>query len=656
MPGKNIPLQNVHIQDHLWDYYMNLIVDSTLPYQYEALHDRIPGATPSGAFHNFQVAAGEVEGEHIGRCFQDSDLGKWIEACAYSLCWKPDPELEARVDAAIDLIGRAQRADGYLNTYFLLARPGLEFTNLYECHELYTFGHLAEAAVAWYEATGKRNLLDIICRYADLIVRTFGPGEHQLHGYDGHQEVELALVKLYKATGNKSYLDLAQYELSERGKEPSFFDMEWEKNDPKYYFYPIPPERRPSENKTYNQCHMAPADQSDAVGHAVRMTYMCIGMSDVARESGDVRLMDACKRLWHSIVDRNMYITGVVGSTHHGEAFSFDYNLPNDRVYGESCASVGMILFAHSMLLNESNSRYADVMETVLYNAVLAAISLDGKRFFYVNPLEVLPEACAKDQDMAHVKPVRQKWFGTACCPPNLARMLASLGRYIYHQDQDTVYVDLYIANKTDFNLSGGNMTLTLEGEYPWNGRLDLTVGADKPVNAEIALRIPAWCKQWQLCLNGKPVAQPEIRMGYAILRGIFANGDKISLHLEMKPRFLCAHPAVRQDSGKVALEWGPMVYCLEEEDNGSGLAALSVNPDVSPAVGRSDAFPLDHLTLTAAGSRQIPPADNALYYDLDQQSSVPAALHFIPYFLWGNRSGENAREMTVWVHKQEQQ
>ena len=650
MKGQNISLQKVHINDLLWNYYMNLIVDTTLPYQYEVLNDRVPGAIPSGAFYNFRVAAGEEKGEHVGRCFQDSDIGKWIEACAYSLNWKPNAELESRVDEAIALLGRAQREDGYLNTYFMLARPGLEFTNLYECHELYTFGHLCEAAVAWYEATGKRNFLEIVCRYADLILERFGPGENQIHGYDGHQEVELAFVKLYRATGDQRYLKMAQYQLNERGKLPNFFEQEWEKRELKYYFYDIPRERNPGQNGYYNQSYKPPVEQSDAVGHAVRMTYMCIGMSEVAREAGDREMLAACKRLWDSIVNRNMYITGAVGSTHHGEAFSFDYDLPNDRVYGESCASVGMVMFAHSMLLNESNSQYADVMERVLYNAILAAVALDGKHFFYVNPLEVFPEACEKDKDMAHVKPLRQKWFGTACCPPNLARLLASIGRYIYHRLDDTIYVDLYIANETHLQLPNGQFGINMRCNYPWEGSVQILVYTEHVTEAGIALRIPGWCQNWHVKVNRQEQQAPCVQNGYVLIHKQFTNGDMIEIEFSIVPRYLCANPLVRQDNGKVAIAWGPIIYCAEEVDNGKGLAALSVDVEQAPEFLPCEEFPVHCLTCNVPGSRQLSPDNNALYYETKFQQKKLMSIRMIPYFLWGNRNGEQAEEMRVWL------
>jgi len=640
------------ITDELLGYYRKLLIDTVLPYQYEVLCDRVEGLAPSGAMQNFEIAAGRKQGSHVGRVFQDSDVAKWIEAAAYSLTWHPDPELEARVAETIRLLGEAQWEDGYLNTYFTLVRPTQRFTNLSECHELYCFGHLAEAAVAWYEATGKRDLLDILCRYADLICDTFGPEEGQLHGYDGHQEAELALVRLYRATGNERYLQMADYFLRQRGAQPPFFDEEWEKRGRCYYFYPIPPEQRPSENPRYNQCHLPVTEQRDAVGHAVRFTYMAAGMSEVAAETGAEDLAEACRRLWDSAVDRNMYITGALGSSRHGEAFTYDYDLPGDRVYGETCASVGMMFFAGSMLRRDpGQGRYADVLERELYNVVLSSISLDGRHYFYVNPLEVLPEACRWDGDMARVKPLRQPWYTTACCPPNVARLLGSLDRYLYHTDGTTLYADLYVAGRTEFAIDGQSVTLSVETDYPWDGTVRISV--EGKAEFPLALRIPGWAKDFRLELNGEALSLP-CEQGYASLCRAFRTGDTVTLRLPVEPMFLRAHPGVRYCGGKVALQAGPLVYCLEELDNGADLAALSVCPGVCLSGEDSTDAPFPSRNYRVTGLRETPPEGAGLYFPAELRCRREQELRFVPYFLWGERNGETPREMAVWVREHE--
>lgn len=411
----------IQIQDQFWNTYSDLVRETVIPYQWEALNDRVEDAEPSHAIRNFRIAAGLEQGEFGGWVFQDSDLYKWLEAVAYSLRHHPDQRLEKIADESIELIRQAQHDDGYLNTYFTIQEPGKQWTNLYEAHELYCAGHLIEAAVAYYQATGKRKLLDISCRFADLIDRMFGTKPGQIRAYCGHQEIELALIKLYGVTVEERYLNLSQYFIDERGKQPNYFIEEWERGSRTNIWSQGAP------NLEVYQSHLPVREQKVAVGHSVRAVYMCTAMADLARLTGDEGLKAACERLWSNTTGKQMYITGGIGSTHLGEAFTFDYDLPNDSVYAETCASIGLIFWARRMLQLEVKSEYADVLERALYNNVLGSMSMDGKHFFYVNPLEVWPEASLKNPDKHHVKPIRQKWFGCSCCPPNVARLLGSL-------------------------------------------------------------------------------------------------------------------------------------------------------------------------------------------------------------------------------------
>jgi DUF1680 family protein len=387
--SQSVSSKQVFIEDPLWSSYSRLVKEVVIPYQYEALHDRVPDADPSYAIRNFQIAAGKEEGEFGGMVFQDSDLAKWIEAVGYSLITNPDPDLEKMVDEVIDLIEAAQQQDGYLNTYFTIKEPDKKWTNLMECHEMYCAGHMVEAAVAYYEATGKRKLLDVVCRFVDHIDAIFGPEPGKIQGYDGHQEIELALIKLYQTTGDDKHLRLSQFFIEERGKKPEFFLQEWEKRGKTSHWGA----GKHLPNLAYFQSHLPVREQTEAVGHAVRAVYMYSAMADIAAHTHDITLYEACKRLWSNMVHKQMYITGGIGSTHHGEAFSFDYDLPNDTVYAETCASIGLIFFARRMLQIEASNEYADVMERALYNTVISGISLDGKHYFYVNPLEVWPKA-----------------------------------------------------------------------------------------------------------------------------------------------------------------------------------------------------------------------------------------------------------------------
>jgi len=637
---------HVRIHDDFWGGYQHLVADTVIPYQWEALNDRVEGAEPSRAIRNFRIAAGLEEGEFYGFVFQDSDLYKWIEAAAYALRRTPDPGLERTVDEAVELIGQAQQADGYINTYFTIKAPDKRWKNLYEAHELYCAGHLFEAAVAYYEATGKRRLLDIACRFADLIDRTFGPGEGQLRGYCGHPEIELALVRLYIATGEERYLRLAQFFVDERGKEPNYFIEEWKRGRP-----PIWGSGRP--NLEYNQAHLPVREQTEAVGHSVRAVYLYSAMADLARLTGDAGLREACERLWRNATEKRMYITGGIGSTHIGEAFTFDYDLPNDLAYAETCASIGLVFWARRMLRLEPRSDYADVMERALYNNVLAGMSRDGKHFFYVNPLEVWPEASLKNPDRRHVKPVRQKWFGCSCCPPNVARLIMSLDDYIYDIDgaAGRVYVHLYVGSEARFSAGGREVTLRQRSGLPWDGRVELglSVAGGGPVRLALALRVPNWFQKGApaLKVNGEACSY-RLERGYAIVEREWADGDRVEWLLPMETTLVGARPEIRANAGKAAIQRGPLVYCVEEADNGAPLAALSLAEE--PALSERFEPGLLGGCVVIEGNGRVPAGadwpDDAPYRPLDR-ATRPIRFRAIPYFLWGNRE---PGEMSVWI------
>jgi DUF1680 family protein len=642
-------VQSVCITDDFWNKYSALIRDTVIPYQWRALNDQIPDAAPSYAVQNFRIAAGLEEGEFGGFVFQDSDLAKWLEAVGHSLSAHPDPELERLADSLIDIIVGAQQEDGYLNTYFTIKKPKERWTNLLDCHELYCAGHMMEAAAAYYEATGKRKLLDAMCRYADYIDSVFGTEPGKLQGYDGHQEIELALVKLYKVTGQHKYLRLSQYFIDQRGKAPHFFVEEWEKRGKTTYWHQG---LASSPNLQYNQSHLPVREQNVAVGHSVRAVYMYTAMADLAILNNDQELLNACKRLWNNITTKQMYITGGIGSTHHGEAFSFDYDLPNDTVYAETCASIGLIFFAQRMLQLEPKREYADVMERALYNLVLGSMSLDGMHYFYVNPLEVWPEASEKNPGKHHVKAVRQKWFGCSCCPPNVARLIASLGQYIYSVNKNKLFAHLFIGNESTLLLENEPIRIKQQSALPWAGDVKFQIQLERPKQFTLALRIPSWCTgEAVLRINGEVYpSQIYTSNGYAEIDRVWSNNDHIEWILPMSAQFVEGHPQMRANAGKAAIQRGPIVYCLEEKDNGNLLASLSLSSQ-SKLTEKFEPDLFDGVfVVEAQGWKDDSSSWDGEPYRLMDKKSSPAVIRAIPYYLWGNRG---KGEMAVWTRIQ---
>lgn len=641
-----VPLKKVRINNGLFHIKNELVRKEVIPYQWKALNNEIADADPSNAIENFKIAAGESEGEFIGMVFQDSDVAKWLEAVSYQLTTNPDEKLEKLADSVIDLIEKAQQPDGYLNTYYTIKEPDHKWTNLAECHELYCAGHMIEAAVAYYQATSKRKLLDVVRRFADLIDKKFGMEENKIKGYPGHQEIELALIKLYKTTDEKKYRDLANYFIDERGQEPNYFDIEWEKRGKTSYWEDF----RKIANREYYQAHKPVREQDTVVGHAVRAMYMYCGMADLAKETGDKQLIEACKRLWRNSTKKQMYITGGVGSSGHLESFTFDYDLPNDTAYTETCAAISLVFFAQRMFHLDPAAEYIDIMEKALYNGVLSGISEDGQKFFYVNPLEVIPEVCQQRHDHKHVKSVRQKWFGCACCPPNLARLLASIGQYIYSYSQDSVFVNLYVDSTVDLELNNNEMSLKQETNYPWDGNVKLTILNTKKLDFVLALRIPSWCKKAKLKVNGEKIKITElIEDGYVYLNRSWTARDTVELSLNMPVERVYANPQVRENIGKVAIQRGPVVYCLEEVDNGSNLPAIYL-PDSTElkAVYRDDL--LGGVTIIKGQALKLDESGwSGRLYSTENLQYKPIEITAVPYFSWNNRQ---AGEMLVWLNK----
>lgn len=645
---QEVDLHKLKVTDAFLGQYQRLVRDVVIPYQWDALNDRIPEADPSHAIANFEIAAGRKEGEFYGMVFQDSDVAKWLEAVAWSLCQKPDPQLEKTADDVIELIEAAQCEDGYLNTWFTVKEPEKRWTNLAECHELYCAGHMIEAGVAFFQATGKRRLLEVVCRFADHIDSVFGPGEQQLHGYPGHPEIELALMRLYEATDNPRYLRLANYFVEERGAKPHFYDIEYEKRGRTSHWHNYGPAWM-VKDKAYSQAHEPLALQQTAVGHAVRFVYLMAGVAHLARLHKDEEKRQTCLRLWDNMVQRQMYITGGIGSQSSGEAFSSDYDLPNDTVYAESCASIGLMMFARRMLQMEADSRFADVMERALYNTVLGGMALDGKHFFYVNPLEVHPKSLAFNHIYDHVKPVRQRWFGCACCPPNIARVLTSLGHYIYTPHPDALYIHLYAGNEMEVPVGDRSLRLKMSGDYPWQEQTTITITSAQPVTHTLALRLPDWCDNPGVTLNDD-VCAGEIRKGYLCLHREWREGDRLTVTLPMPVRRVYGNPLLRHVAGKVAVQRGPLVYCLEEADNGAQLHNLRLAKESGFTLIQGKGIFAHHILIQAEGVRMAcsQPEQQALYrYDSAPTQAEPQTLTFIPWFSWANR-GEG--EMRIWV------
>ncbi|POP47939.1 hypothetical protein CHU32_02030 [Superficieibacter electus] len=642
-------LNHITITDPFLGEYQRLIRDVVIPYQWEALNDNIPDAEPSHALANYRIAAGLEPGEFYGMVFQDSDVTKWLEAVAWSLSQKPDAWLEQTADEVIELLAQAQCEDGYLNTWYTVKEPGLRWTNVAECHEMYCAGHLFEAAVAFFNATGKRRLLEIACRFADHIDTMFGPNEGQLRGYPGHPEIELALMRLYEVTLEPRYQALARFFLEARGQQPYYYDIEFEKRGGSWHWDNWG-DAWMVKDKAYTHAHKPLAEQSEAVGHAVRSVYLMTGLAHVARMTQDEEKRQTCLRIWNNLVQRRMYITGGIGSQGIGEAFTSDYDLPNDTAYAESCASIGLMMFARRMLEMEGDAHYADVMERAFYNTVLGGMALDGKHFFYVNPLETHPKSIPHNHIYDHIKPVRQRWFGCACCPPNIARTLVTIGHYIFTPRPDALFINFYAGTQAQFTVSGGDLKLTISGNYPWDERVDITFTHPQPVEHTLALRLPAWCDNPQILINGE-AAVGKRRKGYLHLHRQWQQGDCITLLLPMTIRRVYANPLVRHGAGKVAIQRGPLVYCLEEADNGTQLHNLSLPEKSVFREIEGTGVLKGKVLLQTEGKRVATPSDDQPLYHFDRQQTVieKQTLTFIPWFSWANR-GEG--EMRIWIQE----
>ena len=612
--------------------YQKLVTETVIPWQEKILWDEAPDTEKSHAIANFINAGKALRGEDTGdgfygMVFQDSDVAKWIESASYSLMNNPDPELEAELDKVIGYIAGAQDKDGYLNTYFTIKDQDKRWTNLHEAHELYVAGHMIEAACAHFEATGKRTLLDVMQKNTECIYDHFVTKNNP--GVPGHPEIELALMKLYRITDDKKALELCAHFLNKRGQDPELFIREADNRT--WSVWGSNP--RDEGDLEYRQCDKPLRELTQATGHAVRAVYLYAGMADYASETEDKELQGACGRLWKNIVERKMYVTGGIGSTVLGEAFTVDYDLPPDTAYAETCASVGLMFFASRMLENELKGEYADVMERAFYNTVLAGMQLDGKRFFYVNPLEVNPGISGVAVTHKHDLPVRPKWYQCACCPPNVARLIESFGKYAYGENESTSFCHMIASGKVVFK---NGMTLECETDYPHGMNVKYTVKG----NGKLAVHIPGWSKDFSVAANGGQV-HPVLDNGYIY---IDINGSSdIEIKLDDKPHFVYASSRIPRAAGMVSLRRGPLVYCFEGVDNGS-VKTLRIDRDYAPVVSSYSAeLQADTLSVKAVREND----SEELYSDVPP-AVTPCEATAVPYYTWGNR-GET--EMRVWMN-----
>lgn len=631
----SIDLNQTVLEDSFWTPYQKLVTEVVLPYQEKILNDEIPEAEKSHALANFRIAAGMEEGEFYGMVFQDSDVAKWLEAAAYSLSVHPDPELEKRADEVISIIEKAQQPDGYLDTYFIIKEPEHRWKNLLEGHELYCMGHMMEAAVAYYEVTGKDAVLKVAERMTDQISSVFGPDKR--YGIPGHEEVEVGLMRLYQATGDIKYRELASYFVDARGTDPDFFTEEAKNRD--FEIFHMDP-----ENRDYNQTFAPVREQKSAKGHAVRAVYLYRAMADLAAASGDESLYEACKNLWKNILEKKLYVTGAIGASGELESFSVDYDLPPDRAYAETCAQVGMVFWAKSMLNIEPKGEYADIMELCLYNSTISGMQMDGKHFFYVNPLEVNPGLSGEVFGMRHVLPQRPGWYECACCPPNLARMILSLGKYCWSEGEDTVYSHLMIGQQAHLE----HADIQVESRYPWEGKVSYRITPKDAAEFCLAIHIPGYIKNGELTVKYNQEKQEAVlHDGYLYLKRRWAEGDVVELEFPMNIRRLYGTVRVRDTAGQTALMRGPIVYCFEGADNGEQLQALILPRDREiTAKEETEGILKGSISLHMTGLRE---KDSSSLYSENPPETAETPLKAIPYYLWGNRG---LNQMRVWIRE----
>ena len=628
---KQIPVTSYKADTGFISEYQKLIKDVVIPYQYKVLCDEAPDTEKSHVMKNFINAGKALKGEDTddgfyGMVFQDSDAAKWLEAVAYSLAVNPDSELQKIADDFIDVIAAAQDSDGYLNTYYTIKDKDKRWTNILEGHELYCSGHMMEAAVAYYEATGKDKLLKVMEKNGEHIYDVFINNNHK--GYPGHPEIELALMKMYRLTGNEKLFELSRHFVDIRGVDPHYYEKERKSREWTVW-------GGDGRNHHYQQSYLPVRQQKDAVGHSVRAVYLYTAMADIVSYTKDEELLEACRTLWNSTVNKRMYLTGAIGSTCHGEAFTEDYDLPSDTAYAETCASIGLMMFASRMLENEIKGEYADIMERAFYNTVLAGMQKDGQRFFYVNPLEVIPGITGQAVTHRHVLTQRPKWYTCACCPPNVARLVCSIGKYAYGESEDTAYCHMFASGEVSFE---NGVKLLCKTGYPYN--LNVTYKAEK--GGKVKIHIPSWSEKYCVKLNSHSVNAENVD-GYISLN--LCDGDEVEIILDDTVKTVYPSRKIPRLTGTVALMRGPLVYCFEGKDNEDSVLSLSLKKKGNKTVQFVNDEKLGTIPVISAEGIRYKESEEL--YSFNEAEGSETTIRVIPYFLWGNR-GEN--QMRVFV------
>lgn len=601
---KTVDFSNTTITGGFWKQKQDMVRNTTV----KAVYDRFCDTGRFEAF-KFNWKEGMPNKPHI---FWDSDVAKWMEGAAYLTELKREPELEKIIDETVDLIEKNQDENGYFNIYFTVIEPERRFQTRND-HELYCAGHLIEAAVAYYKATGKRKFLDLMCKYADYIEKRFKIDRDTGFTTPGHEEIELALVRLYECTKEKRYLELSEFFINERGVKHEFF-TDW------------------AEDR-YAQSHIPVREQTTAEGHAVRAVYLYCAMADIALRSGDAELKKACETIFSDIVDKKMYITGGIGSSSCGEAFTVAYDLSNLLAYTETCAALGLALFANRMLNFEANSLYSDVIEKVIYNGFISSVSLDGKAFFYENPLEIIPYLHTRDgsnnsKSIHWPQMTRSEVFGCSCCPPNIVRFIPSIANLLYGDDGETVYVHQFMQSETTIDRGTKTLKLTQTTAYPENGKIAIKLtGGD----SRIAVRIPGWYTEYK----------GETVNGYAYFD--VKDGETLSFDFTMKVKLMEARPEAVFDCGKCAVMRGPVVYCMEAHDNGELLRDIRLDADAPFVYGTHSELNVPMLSVKAYRRKRD---EKAPLYSERHNSDEEITAKFIPYYAFANRG---VSEMQVW-------
>ncbi|SEQ52645.1 hypothetical protein SAMN05428969_3372 [Devosia sp. YR412] len=625
---------DVKLEGKFWHERLETVLTRTIPSQHKKLAEytildslKLPNPPPPLRFPR------HANGFTV-QVFWDSDVGKWIEAASYALAHRRDADIEAKIEAIVDDFEKAQAPDGYLNCWYLGHEPDKRWTNLRDNHEMYNAGHMLEGAIAYFRVTGRRRWLDVMERYLDHIYARFGTGPGQKRGYDGHEEIELALIKLYYLTGEKKHLDFATYLINERGNQhPHYFDIEREEREGKegkalnqrYVF----------GNYEYSQSHVPVREQDKVVGHAVRAMYLYTAMADLAAELNDPALKKACETLWDDVMETKMYVTAGLGPSAQNEGFTHDFDLPNQTAYAETCASVALIFWAQRMLHLDLDGKYADILELAMFNGALSGLSRDGEHYFYANPLE------------SDGTPTRWDWHTCPCCTMNVSRLVASVGGYFVSTAKDGVAFHLYGGIATEVKIAGTKVGLREVSTYPWNGDIKIHVDPESPAQFDVKLRIPGWSSGAKVSVNGEAVDVSKAISGYLTINRTWAKGDVVSLDLPMPPVRLYANPGVLMDVGRVALKRGPLVYCLEEVDNPGGRVQRLKLPREATLKAETRADLFDGVVTLKADALAIDESDWNTLYRTTPPSQGTATLTALPYYLWANR-GQGS--MVVWV------